>query len=364
MNPLDSAKIQSETERLREGMNKKMPFTPISAGELMAKNFPPDEWLIDKLIPRNGITALSGAPASYKTWTTLSIAIAVAAGDTLFEHYAATETGVLFVDEENGEKLLQKRLKLLPACDDLPITFMCLQGFKLSKPTVNELITYCKGNNIGFIIFDSLIRIHSSDENDASKMSQAFLMLKQFNKEGIAVLFTHHHRKQGLLRSSNPSEDMRGSSDIRASVDSHLAIHRQKPHSITITQTKNRNQEEVPPFNVTVMQDTDNKVSLVYEGVVDESQSKKDEAKKAVLDLIEQQGKPMFQREIREQLIEASISVGEKTLRIALDELIDETRLVTDKGERNKTFYLLPDMATLTEPKDDEYGKTALPIYT
>ncbi len=345
MNNHDSSLLRDETERLRQEIHQKPNLVPTTAQELMSKEFPPDEWLVENLIPLVGITALSGAPASYKTWATLSIAIAVAAGDILFEHFPANQTGVLIMDEENGDKLTSNRLRLLPTCDDLPIFFFFLRGFKLSKENVATTITQCKERGIGLIIFDSLIRIHSHDENDASKMSQVFDTLKQFNREGISVLFTHHHRKQGFLRSNNPSEDMRGSSDIRASVDCHLAIHRGKPTLLTLTQTKNRYQEELPPFSVSVVKDEDGKISLVYEGEIDESQTKKDEAKLAIIQLIEAQERPMYQKEIREKLTEAGHSIGEKTLRIALDELKDEEKLFTMKGERNKTFYSLQDTA-------------------
>ena len=39
----------------------------VTIEDLMQKNFPPQKWLVEKLIPEAAITILSGAPASCKT---------------------------------------------------------------------------------------------------------------------------------------------------------------------------------------------------------------------------------------------------------------------------------------------------------
>lgn len=316
-------------------------FNPLPVSELMKKQFKDTEWLVNGLIPSGSIVAISGAPASNKTWFILDLAISVATGNILFDKFVVSQTGVLIVDEENGERLLQNRFKKLHKNFDFPVHTVSLIGFKLIDRTVEDIINFCKKNNIKLVIFDSLVRIHSSDENDAMKMSKVFNLLKKFVKEDITVVFTHHNRKQGILRSSNPSQDMRGSSDILASVDCHLAIDRKaKENSITIHQTKLRQQQEMKPFTLNIISD-ENDFKMEFAGEVDEVQSKKADIKEAVKDILGQENKPMYKAELSLALKENGVKGGYSTFKTAIKELIESGEVFESKGEKNKTYCSL-----------------------
>ena len=316
-------------------------FNPLLVSELMKRQFKDTEWLVNGLIPSGSIVAISGAPASNKTWFILDLAISVATGDILFDKFVVSQTGVLIVDEENGERLLQNRFKKLHKSFDFPIHTISLVGFKLIDRSVEDIIKFCKSNNIKLAIFDSLVRIHSSDENDAMKMSKVFNLLKRFVKEDITVVFTHHNRKQGILRSSNPSQDMRGSSDILASVDCHLAIDRKpKENLITIHQTKLRQQQEMKPFNLNIISD-ENDFKMEFAGEVDEIQSKKTDIKEAIKDILGQENKPMYKAELSLALKENGVKGGYSTFKTAIKELIESGEIFESKGEKNKTFCSL-----------------------
>lgn len=316
--------------------NTKYELLPLSG--LMSRQFPPNSWVIDKLVPSEGITAISGAPASYKTWLILMLAIEVARGGSLFGQFQAKQCGVLIIDEENGERLLQQRLKELELIEGLPIYFLSYNGFKLNDSSVENIIELIGEKQIGLVIFDSLIRIHSGDENDASQMSKTFLYLKQFNKNGITVIVTHHHRKQKQFGSS-PSQEMRGSSDILASLDCHIAVER-NDEEVTIHQPKLRQDEEQKPFKLKFSRDENGLFFFLYEGEADDFKKKIDQCKEAVLELLKENGK-LFQKEIFELLKTSGLAIGEKTLRTALDDLVENELLNKAKGEKNKTYYSL-----------------------
>ena len=165
-------------------------FVPTILSSLMQEEFKDGEWLVEGFIPLEGTTALSGSPASFKTWLALQIAIKVAAGEKLFDKFATKQTGVLIIDEENGKRLMNSRMKKL--CQDfgLPIHFVCLEGFKLNTLTVGIIISMAEQLNIGFIIFDSLVRIHKADEDKAMQMAEVFRHFKELNKSGLTVLVT------------------------------------------------------------------------------------------------------------------------------------------------------------------------------
>src|SRR3989344_6436628 len=137
---------------------------------------------------------MSVAPASYKTWLILTIAVAVAAGGRLFDRFTTQQSGVLLVDEESGEQLLQTRLRLIQEKSELPIYFTSYCGFKIDESIIKEVISFARERGVKLVIFDSLVRVHTADENDAMKMAGVFHLLRQFSKEGMAVLLAHHNR--------------------------------------------------------------------------------------------------------------------------------------------------------------------------
>lgn len=86
---------EKEIETLIESINKyhlddtkiNKTFTPISVDELLRKEFEADSWLVEGLIPKNGITVISGNPASFKTWLILLLAKHIAEGEALFGRF-------------------------------------------------------------------------------------------------------------------------------------------------------------------------------------------------------------------------------------------------------------------------------------
>jgi hypothetical protein len=68
-----------------------------------------------------------------------------------------------------------------------------------------------------FIIFDSFVRFHNEDENDASAMSRPMGKFRKLADAGATVLFIHHRSKSGETK-------YRGSSDIAAGVDCGLSL--------------------------------------------------------------------------------------------------------------------------------------------
>ena len=340
--PLDEKELRSIWESIckkhlsdKDSDNQKV-FKPIHISELMAKEFRDPEWVVDGLIPSGGITAISGAPSSYKTFIILELASKVANGDVLFSKFETTKKGILIVDEENGERLFHQRFRQLGVSEKLNINIISLDNFKLEDKTVAMLMSICRERDIGVVIFDSLVRIHSGNENDARDMSRVANLLKQITKNGITVIFTHHNRKSSIFR-SDPSQDMRGSSDILASVDCHLAV-KKKDTTIVVTQTKLRHAKENNPFQLRVNGGND-KVEFEYLGEIDKEKSKVEIIKDSVKDVLENEVRPLNQKQMTELIREGGITVNPGTLRIALGEL--EGQIYTRPGYRNANYYSL-----------------------
>lgn len=221
--------------------------------ELMAHQYPKTTYLVDRLIPTESLTILSGTSRSFKTYALLDIAIAVASQKPLFDHFETSQAGVLIINEEDGEKLLQQRFHQLGITknSELPIYVSALTDFKLEDSQIDSVLKLCQNKGITLVIIDSLIRVHNADENSAREMSKVFAQLRKFTKAGIAILVTQHNRK-ATQHSTGGASEMRGSSDILAAVDSHIGVKRDTKDRfhLTFTQEKQRYDVELEPFQM------------------------------------------------------------------------------------------------------------------
>lgn len=308
--------------------------------DLLAKEFSDDIWLIDNLIPINGTTVLSALPGSFKTWLLLDIAKCVASGESLFGEFSAKQKGVLIIDEENGERVLQQRFVKLGAAANLPIYYLSDIGFKITLDNIQDIVDFCQDLEIGLVTFDSLVRIHEANENDAKEMAEVFHLIRELNKQDVTVLLTHHNRKPSGGGGS-PAHEMRGSSDILAALDCHLALSRRDGKELLLTQTKVRLAEELPPLELEVVSD-DNSVSIKYVGSMKPSESKRELAKQAIVEMLSAHA-TLNQGQILTALDNTEARVNARTLRTILAAMLEAGLIATSRGERNSIIYKLTD---------------------
>jgi RecA-family ATPase len=314
-------------------------YKVISLQELMETEFDPIQWVVERLIPASGLIALSGAPASYKTWLILDMAQKIASGTPLFNRFETKQTGVLLVDEENGNRLLQMRFKKIGDKFDLPIYTLSFKDFKLTSDNVKKIIRVAKKKDIGLIIFDSLVRIHEEDENSATAMASVFSQLRKITNADITVLFTHHHRKKGNNQSGG-SQEMRGSSDILASLDCHLSVDSEKGESsVKVTQNKSRYAEEIGSFTLNVIKNGES-LSFEIDGDIEEEQSNKSIIEEAIVHALTLNTE-LCKADIFRKLKQDGIKVGNTTFLNTIKRMVKKGAIQEKQGEKNTTLCSL-----------------------
>ncbi len=317
-------------------------FQALSLTELLSMDFPESKWVVEGIVPHEGITILSGAPASYKTWLLLRMAMDIANGKMLFGQFACQQANVLIIDEENHLRLLQERLGLLGASPDLPIFFLSQKGFLVSKKgLVEKVLKICQEKNISVIFIDSLVRINNAEENDASQMSEVFRCIRQLCQRKKTVVITHHERKEGNIKISAQNR-LRGSSDISAAVDAHIAVKRDRNDrsKILIEQAKLRGGKEMEPFEV-ALQENENEVEFCYLGPHSEDIGKKEAAKDIILLVLNEEKEGLSRSEIC-KLVKETEGIGWKNTKGAIDELIREASVFEKQGQKNTKICYLP----------------------
>lgn len=307
--------------------------------QLMAKEFPEQMYIVDRLVPDAGFTIFSGAPGSYKTFALLHLAQCVASGQPFLGNFATQQTGVLLIDEENGERLLQQRMRLMGISEELPIFYTPTMGFILNNENVEAAIEKCMDNGIGLVIIDSLIRVHSAEENSAKEMATVSRQLRKFTENGIAIIVTQHNRKQGAFNGGAGNE-MRGSSEILAAADGHIGMSRKDKFYIRFHQTKQRYAVELEAFEVKINAD-DSNFAFEFIGFMKAHADKDEILREAVIALLTESSR-LRQKDILEKLSELGVKTNEHTLRRLLSRWESE-KLISPPtiGVGNTKFYSL-----------------------
>ena len=160
------------------------------------------EYLLDSVLPKGAVVALTGDAASGKS--------------TLATAWARDIEGpVLFLDRENPLAVIADRLDRLGFPDSQRLRFWggwCDQEAPMpDAPAVVEWLKTCGSSPL--IIVDSLSAFYGGDQNSAGEMRTFMDRCRQIANLGATVVIVHHDGK------SETAKDYRGSSDFKAAID-------------------------------------------------------------------------------------------------------------------------------------------------
>lgn len=311
---------------------------------LLSEHYPPEVWIVDQLIPDKSVTLLSGSPGSFKTWLFMELAIKVANGQQAFGHFDTKQTGVLIIDEESGRQRLQRRFKQLKATDDTLIHFTSRIGYKMNQQFVKAIVEESERLDVGLVIFDSFTRFNGGgDENASGDMSTLMDCYRQLADAGLAVLILHHNRKE-VAGQFNPAQSMRGSSDILAAADCHIAVSRNgQSEFVKLTQTKNRDIWEPVPFELRFLE---NASEFEYIGTDKTSAEKRKELLDQVLAVV-MTVPGLTKTQLTKQVKLHGINAGLKKIGELIDELANDGQLDVREGTKGgQLYYPLSDAKT------------------
>lgn len=317
----------------------------VTWNELVSGDLTPVDWLVDRLIPAEGVVVVGGDSGVGKSWLALHIAHCVATGKPVLGKFATSRGSVCFVDEENSTLLLKRRVQKLAAgsqaSEDTPVTFLVQHQVRIDRPdNLAKLVGLIAQEKPKLIIFDSFIRIHGSNENDSREMAEVMAKMRDLrNRLGCAIVFTHHTRKRSMINVAG--QMLRGSTDIRAFVDAHLFVRlvRGPDKRIRIEHEKSRYCEAVHPFEITIADNEEG--TATYLRYLGEGRAPKPEkreiAKKMIPQLLAEEG-PMARKDIIER---CKAKVGSRNAGEALVELAQDAVLTRQTGPRNQHIYSL-----------------------
>ncbi len=192
--------------------------------DVMTMAAPRIEWVVEGIIPRASVTLLAGEPGSYKSWLALTLLRASVAGGRFLERECAA-LNVLYLDRENPLAVVRERLAIL-GVESLGSTRIWGGWLTDAPPAIGDarLLEIARERQ-PLLLFDSLIRFHSADENSATEMAEVMKNLRALANVGATVVALHH-------KSKAEGSHYRGSSDIAGGVDTAFSVSRDRQAGI------------------------------------------------------------------------------------------------------------------------------------
>lgn len=212
-------KLVEKTAAFSFPESKKERLVALDLQEFLNKEIPERKMILSPIIPEQGLVMLYSKRGVGKTFLSLAIGYAVAAGIPLLRWQSMKSVPVLYVDGEMPASLMQERIAKLiegaevklsdPSYFRLVTPDMQEEGIPdISTPEGQQLIESVIGD-AKLVIFDNLSTLAPSvQENESDAWAPIQCWGLQLRKRGISVLFVHHAGKSGKQRGTSRREDI------------------------------------------------------------------------------------------------------------------------------------------------------------
>lgn len=198
---------------------------PILLSDLKAEDLK-KSWIWEGYIAKGFISLLTAPPKVGKSEFIRGLLKSIEE-EIEFIGQPTSKVNVLVISEESVIDWVEKR-------DEFDFTsknkvwiwskpFLVKIKLKVWETFFEEVLDFCKENNIDFIIMDTISKYWPVDnENDASQMTDALRPTYLWTKNNLAVLIVHHDNKHGGSFGNN----IRGSSAIAGFTDMNISYGR------------------------------------------------------------------------------------------------------------------------------------------
>ncbi len=321
--------------------------------------FPKQAWLIQNLIPREGLIIIASPSGEKKTWVAMHMAVCIANGKPFLGHgeFETEKGNVLYVDEEMSSSELQRRGRLLGLQETTDTIHLATKNdLNLSRDAdIDELYSFVEKEKVRAVVIDTLRSVAGGLKEDKAEDVRAFFnRLRGFKDKGVAVIILDHCRKPTNFDGNKPKkEQLLGSQDKLASIEPLLMIKsEERSGDIGIYHKKSRGGVEYPPFRVEMKDVLGEemktvKIELKYGGKVEEKEYVVDMAKDSILNFLSTAGKK--RKEIL-SFLNTDQKIGSKNSSDAIRRLEADNRITVKKIGRENHYEINPNWSDDKDP--------------
>ena len=208
----------------------------------------PVKWLVRNVIESSVLVGAFGAPASGKSFMAVDLALCIASGKPWHDHKVSQGGVVYFAGE--GVAGLRRRIAAWVQCNPDQKNavhdnfFLAERACHLPDDLQMVIDTLACVPKLKMIVLDTLQRTMTGDENSTRDMSayiQALDSIKTAYPE-LTIMVIHH-------TGHGASDRARGSSVLKASLDTEMFVGKDPDGVITVGNTKMKDAEPFKPLN-------------------------------------------------------------------------------------------------------------------
>ncbi|MEU7872818.1 AAA family ATPase [Dactylosporangium sp. NPDC049140] len=220
--------------------------TSWSAADLMAMTFDPPRWAVPGIICE-GVSLLCGPPKVGKSWMSLALGLAVAAGGRAFDSIPVEGGPVLYLALEDTPRRLQSRIATVLGGQPAPVALTLATACPPLPQGGDEAIANWLDRNrdARMVIIDVFAKLRGASAPGASAYDADYAAVGRVKKVadhyGVAVLMVHHVRKAA---SEDFLSEVSGTNGIAGAADATLVLKRPRGQADGVLHVTGRDVDE------------------------------------------------------------------------------------------------------------------------
>jgi hypothetical protein len=175
------------------------PFAGLSHAEVLATEFQRERFLVEDLIPVQGVGTYAGVPETHKSWLAQATAVRVAAGaGEILGHPVSAQANVGYWWQDDSTADEAGRVKLFeaqhPSPPELPVTWFLNEGLKLPRD-LDALADAITSRQLGLVILDSFYNVAEVDSLKDDAAERIIVQLKELTDAHPCAVIVVDHMK-------------------------------------------------------------------------------------------------------------------------------------------------------------------------
>ncbi|MEW2631182.1 AAA family ATPase [Streptomyces sp. NPDC048389] len=245
--PLHLYSVPSDSQTAPEAAPKReRPRTAWTADQLMAAHFPEPKWAVPGILAE-GVSLLAGPPKVGKSWLSLGLGLAVAAGGQAFDSVPVQGGPVLYLALEDTPRRLQTRMGKLLGGQKAPAGLtLVTECPPFPQGGVEAIAQWLDRNpDARMVVIDVFAKMRGQAPQGVSAYDADYVSVSYAKRladhYGIAVVLVHHVRK---MASEDFLTEVSGTNGIAGAADATLVLKRARGQADGILHVTGRDVNE------------------------------------------------------------------------------------------------------------------------